>query len=365
VAHRTLAVCFFLFITSGWAEDWAGAAQRLARQVAVAARPRQSVTLSIENRSTATAAEIATARRALETELRRAGLRPGGAGASLEVRSVIAENVRENIWTVEAAKGGETFVAVAAVARSAAAASETNAGVALEAALVWSQPRQILDVAFPAQNRALVLDVDRVLLLERKDHWSAASSAALPLAEPLPRDPRGRIQISGSGWTAWLPGTICTGQLDPLSASCRRASEPWPTAAGPAHLAAGRNYFEGPTPFYSAAAWKNTLLLAALDRRVLLQGESVAAWGSDLATVTSQCGAAEQVLATRATAPGEADAITAYELPARQPQAVSSPLDFSGPVTALWSAGARAAAVVFNLKASRYEAYSLAIACPR
>jgi hypothetical protein len=222
----------------------------------------------------------------------------------------------------------------------------------------------MLDFGFVAADRALVLDVGRVVLLRLKDHWSAESSLPLPLSAPLPRDPRGRIQIGATNWTAWLPDAVCAGTVDPLDAGCRVSAEAWPTAAGPARMAQGRNYFEGPAPFYSAAVFADTVLFAGLDRRTRVQNEAIPAWGSDLATISSDCGAGQQVLATRATDSTESDAIIAYELPERRSVAVSNPIELPGQVTALWSVGTRAAAVVYNSKVSQYEAYSLAIRCP-
>jgi hypothetical protein len=126
---------------------------------------------------------------------------------------------------------------------------------------------------------------------------------------------------------------------------------------------ADRNYFEGPPPFYAAAGWKGTVIRTGLDRRSLVGSETFPGWGSDIASVESGCGAAEQVLATLPSGPGEPDGVQAFEFSSREPVAVSSAAEMPGPVTALWSSGARATAVTFNPKTTSYEAYSLAVRC--
>ncbi len=148
-----------------------------------------------------------------------------------------------------------------------------------------------------------------------------------------------------------------------------------------------RNFFSGALsaplgkqasapPFYSAAGLpreKDTWwLFATVDGRIhLLDGstdQAVASpgWGSDIASVRSGCGTGWQVLATGA---GEApnDSIRAFEIPAREPMAVSAPLEISGRVTALWteSGGSSAVAVVRNSDTGGYEAFRLTVTCGR
>jgi len=87
-------------------------------------------------------------------------------------------------------------------------------------------------------------------------------------------------------------------------------------------------------------------------------------WGSDVASVKSSCGSGWQVLVAR---PGDnaVDSLRAYELPDRDPVAVSPALDFTGGITALWSEakGTSAVAVSRNAETGNYEAFRLAVAC--
>jgi hypothetical protein len=87
-------------------------------------------------------------------------------------------------------------------------------------------------------------------------------------------------------------------------------------------------------------------------------------WGSDLAAISTSCGAGWQVLTTaRGDAP--VDSIRAYEFPDRDPVAVSAPIDFSGTITALWPEAKRksAIAVAHNAETGSYEAFRLTITC--
>jgi hypothetical protein len=356
VAFPGIVAISWLFVTVGFAADWTEAARRLVREAGGAAM-REPAGFTFENRAQLPAAEVAAARRALDAELRRAGMRLNAPNPAVEIRSVLAENVREYVWTIEVRKGEERFAAAVAVARDAPAGPEKRPLMRLEATLLWSQPEPILDAGFPAADRLLVLDRWELTLLRRDAAWSPLATLSLALPGAQPRDPRGRLVTGQGTWTAWLPGATCTGVVEPLAGACRAATEPWPTAAGPARLAEGRNYFEGAIPYYSVAAWKDGIAFAALDRRVHVQGEAFAGWGSDIAGVTSECGAGQQVLATR---PGDGDAITAYEFIDRQPTAVSAPFVTPGQVTALWSDGGRAIAVI---KATRYETYAISVRC--
>ncbi|MGZ4730857.1 MAG: hypothetical protein ACXVZH_01815, partial [Terriglobales bacterium] len=89
-------------------------------------------------------------------------------------------------------------------------------------------------------------------------------------------------------------------------------------------------------------------------------------WGSDIASLRSGCGAGWQVLAT-GTGAGRSDAVQAFEIPDREPVAVSTPLEVSGSVTALWTeSGANGVvAVVHNSETGRYEAFRLTLTCGR
>ena len=59
------------------------------------------------------------------------------------------------------------------------------------------------------------------------------------------------------------------------------------------------------------------------------------------------------------------DSVRAYELPDRDPIAVSAPLNLPGKISALWTQanGESAVAVAKNSETGSYEAYWLTVAC--
>ena len=152
-----------------------------------------------------------------------------------------------------------------------------------------------------------------------------------------------------------------------------------------ANFASGRNYFDGRVvtqtgaarsapPFFSAAAVEDRVstdwLLALADGHAELFDANFNAlapmpsWGSDLAGIDGRCGAATQVLATRAGGANEPDAIQSWAVADRAAGPLTAPILFPGPVTALWTAGPDSALVVArNLASGKYEAYVVTLAC--
>jgi hypothetical protein len=299
---------------------------------------------------------------------------------------------------------GEEAVAMVSVPRPRGAArGQDSAPLTLRKTLLWAQEQPILDVAVLEENSApthiAVLDPDNVSLYRMQGGtWQLEQALAIAHGRPWPRDLRGRlIPAKDHLLDVYMPGVMCASSGAPMNLNCRDSDDPWPlapastmaplAAAGiaqsKAFFAPGRNFFTGVvTPgigkfttvskFYSAAALpreKYTLwLFAGVDGQLhLVDGISDQSarlpWGSNLAVVRTACGAGWQVLAT--SPKGETgDTIRAYELPDREPAAVSVPMEFSGPVTALWSEGRGDIAVaVARSEAGGYEAFRMAISC--
>ena len=187
-------------------------------------------------------------------------------------------------------------------------------------------------------------------------------------------------------FTAYLPGTICRGSAQPqLSLECHDSQDPWLLAPGAIALfTPDRNFFPGHSISNREAC--TTFRHSIQPRPRAMPGSSRAPtaartftasplaapgnparaidqWGSDIAGIQTQCG--PRVLATRATSLSRAGRHTA--LRARpsggQPIPAGPALEFSGPITALWSAGNSATAVSRDLQTGRYAAYSLAATC--
>jgi len=89
-----------------------------------------------------------------------------------------------------------------------------------------------------------------------------------------------------------------------------------------------------------------------------------AKWGSQLVAVHSSCGSGTQLLVSENGDP-EQDSVRAVEIPDRDPVAASSPLEFDGPIVALWTeaSGNGAIAIVKRQDSGWYEAYRISVSC--
>jgi hypothetical protein len=389
--HAVLCALPF-FIPSGAhaAEDLNGAAHDLARRTAAFAGAGEPVSVEYRNVSSLGPAELGQARGAFEAALKEAGLRVSDVAPVAELRLTLSENQSQYLLVEEARKGDERQVWMAAWKRTEPAAAALP-GMALDRKLVWEQEEQILDVAFPAAGM-LVLSPSKVTLYTRQDgSWAPRQAVPLAPGKPWPRDLRGRLRVTGAGFQAFLPGMACGGAAEPsLSIECRAGDEPWVLESGTrapllANFAATRNHFDGRVatgnglrktmaPFYSAASVeeqnRSLWLLATLDGRTQIFDAwldpvgAIASWGSDIAGTEASCGGGSQVLATRPGDAAEPDAIQAFAIVNRAALPLTAPVEFAGPVTALWPSSATSALVVVrDPLTGRYAAYVLTVAC--
>jgi hypothetical protein len=184
---------------------------------------------------------------------------------------------------------------------------------------------------------------------------------------------------------------VCGGAAEPsLSIDCRAGDEPWVLQSGSratllANFTATRNHFDGRVatqtglrktiaPFYSAASVEEQgrplWLLAMVDGRTQIFDAwldpvgAIASWGSDIAGTEASCGGGSQALATRPGDAGEPDAIQAFAIVNRAAAPLTAPVEFAGPVTALWPSSATSAlAVARDPLTGRYAAYVITVVC--
>jgi hypothetical protein len=251
-----------------------------------------------------------------------------------------------------------------------------------------------LDVALLNGNpqHMIVLESESVMLLKFQDaRWQQEQSLAVSHARPWPRDLRGRLILrSDHLFDTYLPGVFCRSSTTaPLTLSCYESDDPWPLGTGESGLSAffapTRNFFTGALSpgmgkqttmkaFYSAAMLPRDKYMlwvfSTVDGEVHLldgisdQTQPKLGWGSDIASVHSNCGMGWQVLVT-IEQDGASDSIRAFEIVDRASTVVSQPAEFSGTITALWADadGTGAIAVSQNSETGRYEAYRISIAC--
>ena len=393
-AVRLLLIAFVVLLApAALGADWASPASQLAGKIASATGPG-AVALEITNRSSLTQPEVDEISQILRSRLANAGLQfvsPDQASASVQVW--LSEDLQNYIWIAEIHQGaGQSSVAMVSLPRAATWSPRGESAVMLiHKTLLWSQAERILDLLSLEHNQMLVLDPNRVALYQwQNSRWQLEQSLPISHARPWPRDLRGRLALAEDHlFDAYLPGVLCRSTAKaPLALACSETDDPWPLGTKRFSLSGFfspmRNYFTGALApgigkqttapaFYSAAPLpreKYTLwILSALDGRIhLLDGVTDQIldkldWGSDLTSVHSGCGIGWDVLAT---ASGSSDdSVRAYDFPDREALAVSPPLPFDGPVTALWEEmnGSDAIAVSQNLETGTYEAYRLTITC--
>ncbi len=407
-AGRFFRATFFLVLLlisslAPRAQDRDKTVQELAQKIYAATGPHTSIALEVRNLSPLGTAEFARVRGALEGELRSRGARLAAAPpADAEVRVTLAENVQGYLWVAEIHRGdAQQVVMVVAPGAMPGAPSISSPALTLHKELVWQQPQPILDFVLPplapdGMPLLLVMEPERIAMYRfTESRWRFQQAESVPHQNPWPRDVRGRLGLDREGYNAGLPGVSCEGVVHrELTTECRDGSEAedeWPLDAGgeergSAPFTATRNYFTGLVttygrteeklpPFFSAAVMKSRevthWILTGLDGVARLYEDSAtpaavySGWGSEIAAVGSGCGAAWQVLVTRAGDWTQPDSVATYEIDGGQAVAVSQPVEFAGPIVSLWPAtdGKTANAVVHDLKSGQYEAYSLSIIC--
>ena len=379
-------------------------ARQLAQKIAAAAGPG-AFALEITNRSSLDDKSVREVRSALEAQLHVEGVNTAKAEqATGTVGVVLSENLREYVWTAEIAIGSdEKRVALVTLPRSSTgtgAPFTTALPIILKTTLLFAQEQPMLDVALvemPGGARLLVLNGGTVAIYRHRvanavEQWELEASPPVAHSRTFPRDLRGRLLLRRDHlFDVYLPGTFCRSSSSAaasLALTCNDSDDPWPLTPDSsvrAFFAASRNFFTGALSpgigkvsnvpsFYSAAALPRSTytlwMLAAVDGSLhlvdgmtdqLIRGGK---WGSDLAAVHSSCGTGTQLLVSE-SGDTERDSLRAFEIPDRDPVAVSSAADFDGRVVALWpeSSSNGAAAIVKRKDTGRYEAYRVSISC--
>ncbi len=396
--HRLLFSTIALLCSSlaQASNTWDAPASDLARQIAALTGPG-TITLTVTNRSALSNDDAATIRNTVERELRAAGITLRAKDANSDVRITLSQNLQGWLWVAEVQEGSEVKVAMLPVAGSTltGAASSTPA-ITLRVNLLFAQAAPILDLAILAagnDQRMIVLDPEHIKIYNQTaGSWQQAQTFAITHASPFPRDLRGHIVPSTDHpFDAYLPGAVCaatrTGNANDLTLACNDSDDPWPLGSQRAFYNSTRDFFTGVltpgfgrqlAPFYSAAELRqaNNTAFVFVDvsgAAHILDANSTKSiigardWGSDIAVVRSECGAATQVLTSAAGWPAS-DSLRAYEISGHEATPVSAPWTFDGGiVTALWTAidGASATVIVEKQQENRYEAYSAVVACGR
>jgi hypothetical protein len=374
---------------------WDDAASELAGQIAAHLGRNASITFEMQNRSALGADEIAEAARALRAQLRSRGVRVLVTKHPVpKVVVTLTDNARGVLWIAQIQRGDAQDVVMAQALKPQAYPTPGPEALVLRSTPVFEQAIPILDLAQISPPGAtepmlLVLDTEKVALYSKQESgWVIQQSLPLARSNPWPRDPRGRLVVREAGaFEAFTPGSKCQGTLTPsLMLDCTASDAGWPVGSDDstaAHFVTERNYFDGkmttsgqqnqaPEFFTTASVPAEPAqfrIYANLDGRARMFGKGpqpVAVfdgWGSDIVTVRSGCRDGFQILATSSGSLSQADSIRAFSIRGREAVPASAPVEFRGPITALWPTpdGAAALAVQRNLATGMYDAFSVSI----
>jgi hypothetical protein len=344
------------------------------------------------------AAVLVDAKEAIEAELRGRGFHIAQDDSyDLKIRFTLSRDNARWLWIADYENEGAHEVVIVPFERPNLDVGSWLARAHVDRQLVFSGNSEILDFACtgPQQSKecgqVLVLYSDRVVLMSPEKNYPSANIGE----ENRPsRDLRGRLRLSGSEFEARIQDMNCPGNLGNVETTrCSASGGVWKFSgangvATLTYITASQNWFSFVSaPRLAGAAVKRDgfFSIAGLE----INGEpgwvssgtdgkariftiknldilgTAPGWGSEIATVKTNCGNGWQILATRPRDRTEADAITVYEWTGAEFRALADPLEMDGSVVVLWAAedGGPARAVVHNLKTGNYEAYLLKVGC--
>ena len=418
VARTIFLTCFLLGLPSSthfaWAQTvasggsptkWDSAVAILVEKIAAVMDVTQPAWLEVKNMSSLKATEVSAIEQAIQTELGKHVRLVSESEAKTQIVVTLSEGVSGYVWVAQVRGGGEEKVAMMSIPKAAGpgATRREPPAMSLQRKLVWSQPGRFLDFAVteaaaPAALGMIVLEPSRIVFYNSQNgHWAAGKAIAFNSTAALPRDARGMIWESANEIDMLTPGESCSGtmaNLPELACAAFPSTNPemnWPLATGgtqrqDAQFESDRDFFNGLTTvsgiaghklprFYTAAARSTGAsvewLVAEVDGKARLydaSGNVVATFsglGDEVATINTGCNDEWQVLVTGTGDWTQADLIQIYEIHDSQAIAVGRPLDFPGPILALWSANdlKSARVVSLNLQTGMYEGSIITVTC--
>src|SRR5713101_297627 len=231
------------------AQSMQDAAAQLAARIFSLLQRRVTVSLDFQNLTPLPPPELSSFRSGLERELRKAGLAVATTQPEVKLRVTISENTRGLLFVAEVLTGDVRQVVM--MPWTAPAPVDQKSQLQLSRELIWDQPEPILDfLVLDYASQLLVLTTSKISIYRfAEGKWIPSSQAALALAKPLARDPRGRIQNTADTFRIYVPGTTCLGVLQPaIKLTCSAANETW--LASPrdpelaVHWVTDRNFLE-------------------------------------------------------------------------------------------------------------------------
>jgi hypothetical protein len=308
--------------------------------------------------------------------------------AAPDVHITFSEDWQGYVWIAGIQQGSANQMVIKKLPRQQQTQSARAPTITLRKIPVWQQDLPILDF-YQDDKNLLILEPGQLSIYSTDSgQWRLRQTLGIPHQNPWPRDVRGRLEVRGSEISAFLPGARCSGKLSPPSLDCRASDDPWPLDQGlVAFFSPKRNFFSGllagqsagasVAPFFSGATWQTNdqrfWVFTGTDGRARLFQNDLASpaatfngWGSTVAAVHSTCGSGWQLVASSPADSTRPDSVQAVEISAHEALPVSAPVDFSGAVEALWTAGNYGQVVngvVHSQTSGRYEAFTLTVVC--
>jgi hypothetical protein len=315
---------------------WSDAVHSLADRIAGASPARAAFVFDLKNISSLNASDAGSVREAIQTELTRRGFRiASSASTGIDVRLTLSEGSDSYVWVAEWRGKDEPQTAIVAVPKTSdVGVNGTKNSVRLESKLVWQQPDRLLDFAVltSSDNSAPTI----VTLEPGHVRWYSFGAFQRGFSHgfdvgrktPWPRDVRGIIDVEGK--KVLLPEMECQAEIEnPTQMKCIPSKD--------------ATLLEGP--------------------RIRVPGHE----GSESALLGERCDGRFVILASGNGDWTQPDSIQGYALADLEGQAAvsGSPIEFDGPVLALYREGKQSAAraVVHNLKTGNYEAYIVTATC--
>jgi hypothetical protein len=330
------------------------AARALAKIVAARLGPNETGHVTSRNLSSLGRPDASRIQAAFELAIRKRVRNP----VQVEIALTISENVRGFLLVAELKRGEEQVVEMQSFQRQPTPAPLRPA-MTLSKKLLWEQGAPILDIA-PVGPKMLVLSPDGAIayqLVEGK--WTQGETLTLHPATPASRDPRGRLSVDGDSVAAEFPGMKCSGTW--TSGQTRL------TCDSGGIYGSRRNTSQAEPQLFSEARVGQVRIAAETDGRTRVFDangkvlQTINDWGSDLAAIDTCAG--PRVATSGATDREATDTVTLYELGQGTPVRSTAPMEFPGPVTALWPTAGGAIVVARNLSTHAYEAYVLTADC--
>jgi hypothetical protein len=344
---RSCRTILFLFVlialpaaaTSATLED---SAKELARKIAAALPAGKNVSCEVHNISTLQPEDIARIDLALKAELQERGVRLTSSGAAITVGVTLSQNFENLVWTAEIHEGDATHVVLISVKRSSENRAVSSAmPVMIRCEKFWEGPERILDageISVGVGKSWLVLLLPGGLLIQDTQTGSA-STIEIASNQRASRDPWGNLGPGQSGnlIAFFLAPQMCTVNLETRSLAECLATE---GSAG------------GPLPGRSFPMMID----------LTPPGPPPPGKGTEI-EMKSVCGSASEFLATGARDYTQTDSLQVFQTEPSGAVAVSTELDFPGPIVALHAGSDTPRAVVRNLATGNYEAYRLSFSC--